>query len=80
MDSNIIRKTINQCLTNVGVEEVDDMSGDLSDYLVDSLVFISFIIELEESFEIEFNDDIFSDDNFRTIDDLCDVIKSYINP
>ena len=62
------------------MEEADDMSGDLSDYLVDSLVFISFIIELEESFGIEFNDDIFSDDNFRTIDDLCDVIKSYINP
>lgn len=79
MDNNTIKKTIDQCLANVGIES-DDLFSNLSNYLVDSLVFISFIIELEENFGIEFNDDIFSDENFRTIDDLCDVIKSYINP
>lgn len=78
MDNNTIKKTISQCLENVGIE-FDNTDSNLSDSLVDSLVFISFIIELEENFGIEFDDDIFSDDNFRTLDDLCEVIKTYIN-
>lgn len=79
MDNNTIKKTISRCLENVGIE-FDNTDSNLSDSLVDSLVFISFIIELEENFGIEFDDDIFSDDNFRTLDDLCEVIKTYVNP
>lgn len=79
MDNNTIKKTISRCLENVGIE-FDNTDSNLSDSLVDSLVFISFIIELEENFGIEFDDDMFSDDNFRTLDDLCEVIKTYVNP
>ena len=68
------RKKVIECLDNVGISISDDESI-LTDYLEDSVVFVSFVIELEEMFQFEFETDTFSDDTFSTIESLIEYIE-----
>ncbi len=77
MNREFIKNQINDCLENVGLDRVE-YDGDLIGELQDSLVFVSFIIELEETFGIEFDERIFDPENFKTINRLIPVIEDSI--
>lgn len=72
-----IREKVIECLSNVGV--VIDDNKELLSYLQDSLVFVSFVVELEEVFQIELDDALFVDETFNDIDTVCTVIKGLLN-
>ncbi len=54
------KESVIQCLANVWVFVDASLKEDLFivDYIEDSIVFISFIVELEEMFNFEMPDDI----------------------
>ena len=69
-----IREKVVSCLSNVGIEvESDDIN--LLSYLQDSLVCVSFVVELEEVFQIEFDDTSFVDETFSDMDSICNIIN-----
>mgnify|MGYP002512609527 CR=1 FL=1 len=73
-----IREKVVSCLSNVGIEvEGDDIN--LLSYLQDSLVFVSFVVELEEVFQIEFDDASFVDETFSDMDSICNIINVLLN-
>lgn len=75
--NTMIREKIIQCLDNIGIEMNKDQNG-LLDLLQDSLVFIAFVIELEEAFGIELDETYFEEQYFRTLDDLVAAIYDLV--
>lgn len=53
------------------VDLVDDMG-------MDSITFISIIVELEEKFNITISDDVLLIDNFKKIDNIVDIVNKEI--
>lgn len=56
------------------VEESESNSVDLSDYIEDSLQFMSFIVNLEDKFSLEIPAELMMFDNFKHIDDICEML------
>lgn len=52
--------------------EYADLVDDLG---IDSITFISMVVEIEERFGIEFPDDLLSLDNFRKINGIVDIVE-----
>ena len=64
------------CMRNLGVY-IDDTAENLliSDYIEDSIMFISFVVELEQAFDIEIPDSYLAPEKLRTLDDVCQMIS-----
>lgn len=56
-------------MDSIGVED------ELINYGVSSIVFIKMVIQIEEEFEIEFDDDDLDNVKFSTIKDYVDFVK-----
>jgi len=56
---------------DTGVLECVDLFDDMG---MDSITFISIIVEIEAKFNITVPDDMLLMENFRNIDDICTVI------
>ena len=55
----MIKNDINTVLCDMGILVPDDNNDiDLSEYIIDSLQFISFIVEIENKFGIEIPDEL----------------------
>mgnify|MGYP005789605201 CR=1 FL=1 len=77
-----IQNKILSCLEEVGIilEEDSNIEDiELSNYLDDSLVFIQFIVGLEEAFEINFPDEMLSIENIGTMSTLSSTIENILN-
>ena len=77
MNHQNIENAIVDCLSNVGIEVGKE--DDIQEYLQDSLVFVSFIVELEETFQIEFDDEFFEDEYFASVSSLAVIIEQFLN-
>lgn len=51
---------------------------DITEYIEDSLQFITFIVSLEEEFNINFPNEMISLDNLKSFNAFCDIIVSII--
>lgn len=72
------RERVIQCLENVGVYINQDLIKDdlfIVDYIEDSIVYISFIVELEEMFNFEMPDEYLVTGEMETINDFCSTIN-----
>lgn len=77
---NETKKRIITSLSSVFIfideNEVDNI--DLSLYIEDSIQFISFIVALEDEFNIEIPDELLIFEKFRYLDDICTIINELI--
>lgn len=66
-----------QVLENVGVYggEMMNEETDLNEWIVDSLMFISFIVELENAFQIQIPDEYLQHETISSIRGLVDIIQ-----
>jgi acyl carrier protein len=74
-----INKKVRQCFENLGI--IIDNNEDnfvLSDYITDSRMFISLLVELEQMLNINIPDDFLVQDRLVTYQDLCNMIASLI--
>ena len=69
---------IKEALKRAGVTEVDGLTGDtdLREWIVDSMMFISFIVELENEFSIQIPDNLLEYDTISSLDGLLNIIES----
>lgn len=73
-----VKNSIIRCLNETGIE-ADDFDGaeKISDIFPDSLSYITFIIALEDCFEIELPPEMLGSDNFDSLNDinnyLCNI-------
>lgn len=76
-DAMTIREKLIGCLLNIGIvvdETEEDI--DLKEYIVDSLQFISTVIEIERVFLIEFPDELLTYSVFDSLNGLANIIQT----
>ena len=70
-EENVVTENIGKillCLENIGIElGEEEKEVNLRDILQDSLLFISFIVQVEEVFGIQLDDSFLMIDNLKTI-------------
>ncbi len=79
-----LRNIIIDTLCNVGVyieEEItnNDKDINITDYLNSSLMFIAFIVDLEDRFGIEFPDDLLTADTLSSLNGFVSLVQLLIN-
>ena len=77
MDKSLIRDNIIQALAKVFifVDSTENEDVDLETYIEDSIQFMSFIVELEQIFNIEFPPELLLIENFKTINNISLIIE-----
>lgn len=75
MNSNQIFDIMKEAASNVGITiNNDDYDELVSDYIADSLMFVGFIVELENNFSIRIPDEYLLDEAIR-FSDLYEIIS-----
>lgn len=71
---------ISDCLNRIGVlsNQLNE-NEEILNYIEDSIVMMSFIVELEKEFSIEFPDEYLQPGRFLTFGNLCEVINKLRN-
>jgi len=67
MDKKGCEQVIVQSLKNVGIDAEINIDSDLREFLSDSLLFISFVVELEERLGFELPFELLIIDNFSSL-------------
>ncbi len=81
MNAIEIKKNAIASLEKVGVcifDEEREKDLNLSDYILDSLLFVAFLIELESHIGIELPDYYLSIDKFQSIDAFCISVEELL--
>ena len=75
----IERKDTVPILSNIGIlidEQKETIDVDLTEYILDSIQFISFIVELERELNIEFPDELLLYENIRSLNGFISLIEN----
>ncbi len=80
-----IRKQISEIIATVFRLETDQvlaMPGDdsLAKVGMDSISCMDVVVQIEEAFDVNFFDEELLLDNLNTVDKLCDIVKSKLEP
>ena len=70
-----------EVLNDIGVicdEEKMEGDIDLRDYIIDSVLFIGFIVEIENKFNIELDDNFLLYDNLRSMNGFIQMIEEFV--
>lgn len=80
MNNSDITNKIILCFEKVGIylptDENEDL--DLYQYGMDSMQFISFIVTIEDSFNITFPDELLTEDTFKSLYGLKNLIQELV--
>lgn len=75
MTDEELRNRIQKCFFNLGILlDTQEENFDISEYLEDSIAFVSFIVELESEFDIEIPDDYLVEGKLATYSDVVNLI------
>ena len=76
MTEELIKQQVIACMENIGICVFStDENFRIDDYIIDSIMFVSFIIELEQTFEIEISDAYLNIQRLETLDDVCEMVS-----
>lgn len=72
-----VRKQIIQLLANnfIFIDCDNEQDVDLALYIIDSIQFMSFLVELERTFSIRIPDELVNFDNLRFLNQICTIIE-----
>lgn len=71
------REQIVQVLEEMGIlVEKDEMDVNLQEFIVDSIQFITFIVNVEEKLNLTFPDEYLNYDSIETLAKFCDILQN----
>ncbi len=74
-----VQERVLKTLDEVGIfVDNTEEDNDLTNYIEDSIQFMSFVVKLEEEFEIEFPNELLIFDNFKTLDSIENMIQQLV--
>jgi hypothetical protein len=80
MEHQIIKEKTIECMNNIGVFIFeDDKNFKIDDYIVDSVMFVSLIMEFEHMFDIDIPDEYLMADQLQTLEDICTMIETLLS-
>lgn len=77
MDNTIIIEELNNVLESIGIL-IDDINIDIMEYIPDSLIYISFITGIEETFNVLVPDEFLISDSVKTLSDIAGKVNDWI--
>lgn len=80
MENLLVRENIILALSKVFIfiDCGEDEDVNLETYIEDSIQFMSFVVELERIFDIEFPEELLLFENFKTINSISLIIKELL--
>lgn len=73
------REMIIECLRNVGIlVDLDNGDTNINEYDVDSITFISFIVEIEETFDITIPDGYLYSELLKSLNGFTNFLEQLI--
>lgn len=81
MESTEIKRRLLDVLSSnyIYIDANENENVDLSLYIEDSIHFISFIVSLEEEFNIEFPDELINFEKLQYLNNICIIIEELLN-
>ena len=79
MNKDSIRKKCIEILCCLGIIVDDDVDIDLSEYEIDSTLFVSFIVEVEREFNILIPDELPTIDSLSSLNGFCIFIEEQMS-
>lgn len=79
MNKDSIRKKCIEILCCLGIIVDDDVDIDLSEYEIDSTLFVSFIVEVEREFNILIPDELLTIDSLSSLNGFCIFIEEQMS-
>ncbi|MBQ8392456.1 MAG: hypothetical protein IJX51_01660 [Clostridia bacterium] len=71
------RDQVVQVLEEMGILiESDEYDVNLQDFIVDSIQFITFIVNVEEKLNLTFPDEYLNYDNIETLHKFCEILEN----
>lgn len=80
MEYSKIKTGVYNSLEKIGIyinQEIDE-DMELENYIQDSLQFMSFIVELEQHFNVEIPDDLLLFEHFEKVSDVVNIISEIL--
>ena len=80
MEYSKIKTGVYNSLEKIGIyinQEIDE-DMELENYIQDSLQFMSFIVELEQYFNVEIPDDLLLFEHFEKVSDVVNIISEIL--
>ena len=75
-----MRDRIVSCMKNIGlIIENDELDFNVTEYIKDSITFITFIVDLETEFDIEIPDEYLILPKLNTISNIIKIFEKLIN-
>lgn len=76
-----IKEKINEIINGILAEEGKQVKGKIGDVveLLDSIEFVSLIVEVETEFDIEIDDKDYDFEKMNSVDKITDLVVHYIN-
>ena len=79
MNKDSIRKKSIEMLCCLGIIVDDDVDIDLSEYEIDSTLFVSYIVEVEREFNILIPDELLTIDSLSSLNGFCIFIEEQMS-
>lgn len=79
MEKGEIEGKVKQCFENLGILIQDGENFLLADYIVESLTYMSFLVELEQMFEMDIPDEYLMEGRLETWQDVCNMVETLLN-
>ena len=74
-----MREKIIECFSNLGILIFEDSNNfELDEFIADSITFVSLLVELEQQFEIEIDDNYLIEGRLKTFNDIENMISSLL--
>ena len=76
--NDMIKKIIEIVIRNIGSEQIStlDPNYELSQYGMNSIIFIHIVVDLEETFDIEIPDEYLLITEMNTLNKIINVVKN----
>lgn len=79
MQKNEIKETIkNKLIENFSVDSKIKYDDNLSDFGIDSIKIIELVVEIEETFDFEFDDEYLTYETLKNIDNITRYIETNV--
>lgn len=77
----VIESKVIEALNNIGIlVDIEDFNSiNLKDYEMDSIMFVSFIVELEESFNIMIPDEYLSINQLTNLNFIVSIVEEQLS-
>lgn len=75
MKTDEINAKVTQCFENIGILIENDDNFTLSEYIVDSLTYMTFLVELEQMFNVIIPDEFLCQEKLQSRQNVVNMIE-----